>query len=213
MKKDNNVMTMVLVLGGLGAAYWYLTRYGPNGAAYNSAGQQVGFTWWQTWFGGVTAQAVAQTTTTTTTSPATVTQTPGGATQPPPSATTDVRTKLLTAAGGVNSLNADQWDYYRNQLYPPALSSNQFGLAFPVRTDPMPTMTVDQFISALQAAGINPASPGAGVSGVRGIYNTPSVSSVPSMSFGGSLAQNRPRLSAPSVYRNRMMNPGGGYIQ
>jgi hypothetical protein len=208
MKKDgsNNMMTMVMVIGGLGAAYWYLTRYGPNGAAFNSAGQQVALTWWDSWFGGAAAQAA--TAQVTTVSPATVTQTPGGATQPAPSATADVRTKLLTAAGGVNSLTADQWDYYRNQLYPPSLSPNQFGLAFPVRTDPMPVMSVDQFIAALTAAGINPASPGGGVSG---IYNTPSVSNVPSMSFGGSLAQNRPRIGAPSVYRNRSI--GGQTIQ
>ncbi len=208
MKKDGNMMSIVMMVGGLGLAYWYITRYGPQGAAYNAAGQQVALTWWDSWFGGATA-ATQATTTTTTTGPTTVTQTPAGSTTPPPSTTTDVRTKLLTAAGGVNSLNADQWDYYRNQLYPPSLSSQQFGLAFPTRTDPMPTMTVDAFIAALTAAGINPASPGAGVSG---IYNTPSRPSVPSMSFGGSLANNRPRIASPSVYRNRPVG-GGGYIQ
>lgn len=206
MKKDN-MMTMVLVVGGLGAAYWYLTRYGPNGAAFNSAGQQIALTWWDSWFGGAAAQAAPV----TVTSPTTVTQTPGGATQPAPSSTVDVRTKLLTAAGGVTSMNADQWDYYRNQLFPPSLSSSQFGLAFPVRTDPMPMMSVDQFLSALSAAGINPASPGAGVSGLRGVVSVPSVSQVPSMSFGGSLATTRPRIGAPSVFRNRPV--GGQTIQ
>lgn len=208
MKKDN-VMTMVMVIGGLGAAYWYMTNYGPSGAAYNSAGQQIGLTWWQSWFGG--AQAQAQTTTTT--SPVVVTQTPGGSTQPAPSTTTNVRTKLLTAAGGVTSLNADQWDYYRNQLYPPSLSGQQFGLAFPVRTDPMPVMSVDQFLAALSGAGINPASPGQGVSGLRGVITAQPVAQIPSMSFGGSLATQRPRVNAPSVFRNKPVGGGGGYIQ
>lgn len=203
MKKDN-MMTMVMVIGGLGAAYWYITRYGPQGSVFNAAGQQVALSWWDTWFGGVAqAQAVAPAPGATT-----VTQTPGGSTQPAPSSTADVRTKLLTAAGGVTALNADQWDYYRNQLYPPSLSGQQFGLAFPVRTNPMPTMSVDQFISALTGAGINPASPGAGVSGVVPAQSRPQV---PSMSFGGSLATTRPRIVAPSVYRNRLV--GGPTIQ
>lgn len=202
MKKDN-MMTMVLVIGGLGVAYWYVTKYGPQGPAFNSAGQQIAPTWWDTWFGGASAQVTAPAP-----APATTTQTPGGVTQPAPSTTTDVRTKLLTAAGGVTALNADQWNYYRNSLFPPALTGQQFGLAFPTRTDPMPTMSVDQFLSALAGAGINPANPNAGVSGIRGIIAAPSVPQVPSMSFGGSLATARPRVAG---FRNRPV--GGMTIQ
>jgi len=205
MKKGNNMVTMAIVIGGLGAAYWYVTRYGPNGAAYDATGRQVAATWWDTWFGGAVAQVPAQTQTTAT-STTTVTQTPSNT--PPPSATVDVRSRLLTASGGVTSQTADQWDYYRNQLFPPALTPQQFGLAFPVRTDPMPMISVDQFLSALASAGINAANPNAAISGLRGVIVAPSVSQVPSMSFGGSLA--RPR--AASVFRNRPM-AGGGYIQ
>lgn len=208
MKKDNMV-TMLLVVGGVGLGYWYVTRYGPAGAAYNTAGQQVAPTWWDTWFGGAApAQVPAGTQNTTT--PTNQTQTPGGGTQPAPSASTDVRTRLLTASGGVMSQTADQWNYYRNNLFPPALTPEQFGMAFQ-RTDPMPGISVDQFINALVGAGINPANPNAGVSGLRGVVAAAPVPQVPSMSFGGSLAQMRPRVGAPSVFRNRMQ--GGGYIQ
>lgn len=209
MKKDN-MMTMVLVVGGLGLAYWYVTRYGPNGASYDSAGHKIQPTWWDSWFGGVQASQVPAGTQSNTTTPTSTTQTPGGSGQPAPSTTTDVRTKLLTASGGVMSLTADQWNYYRNNLFPPALSPAQFGLAFPTRTDPMPQMSVDQFIQALVSAGINPANPNAGVSGLRGVIPAQPVPPIPSMSFGGSLATAR-RVGAPSVFRNRPM--GGGYIQ
>jgi len=206
--KKNNMMTMVLVVGGIGAAYWYLTRYGPNGAAYNAAGQQIAPTWWDTWFGGATGAVVQQQTTTNTGT--VVTQTPGGSTTPPPSTTVDVRTRLLTAAGGVTSLNADQWNYYRNQLFPPETTGAQFSAAFQ-RVDPMPNMSVDQFLAALVGAGVNPANPGAGVSGLRGVIAVPAVPPIPSMSFGGSLATARPRIASPSVFRNRPV--GGVTIQ
>ncbi len=206
MKKDN-MMTMVLVVGGIGAAYWYLTRYGPAGAAYNAAGQQVAPTWWDTWFGG-SAQVVAQQPPVNTGT--SVTQTPAGTTTPPPSASVDVRTRLLTAAGGVTQLNADQWNYYRNTVFPPALTPAQFGSAFQ-RTDPMPNMSVDQFLAALVAVGLNPASPGAAISGLRGVIPVPAVPPIPSMSFGGSLATARPRIASPSVFRNRPV--GGVTIQ
>lgn len=205
--KKNNMMTMVMVVGGIGVAYWYLTRYGPQGAAYNASGQQIAATWWDTWFGG-SAQVAAQTSTNTGT---TTSQTPSGSTTPPPSTTTDIRTRLLTAAGGVTQLNADQWNYYRNSLFPPALTPNQFGAAFPVRVDPMPNMTVDQFLASLVGAGVNPANPNAGVSGIRGVIPVPAVPPIPSMSFGGSLATARPRIASPSVFRNRPV--GGVTIQ
>lgn len=200
MKKDN-MMTMVMVVGGLGLAYWYLTRYGPNGAAHNAAGQQIAPTWWDTWFGGAVAPAQV-----TSNVPPTQSSTPGGSTQPPPSTTVNVRTKLLTAAGGVTSLNADQWNYYRNSLFPPALTPEQFGAAFP---SPTTGMSVDDFLNALKAGGINAANPNAGVSGVVPAQPIPQI---PSMSFGGSLATARPRLS-PSVFRNRPVGSGGFTIQ
>jgi hypothetical protein len=35
-----------LLAGGGFALYWYLTNYGPNGAAYDATGKKVNHTWW-----------------------------------------------------------------------------------------------------------------------------------------------------------------------
>jgi hypothetical protein len=221
MKKNDLMMILAVGAGGY-LLYWYLTKNGPNGAVFNAAGQPTGApSYWDSWFGGgtpagstVVMTPTGQTVvvpTTTTTNPV-VTQT--GTTA------TDVRTRLLTASGGQNNLTADQWNYYRNQLFPPALSPQAFGAAFPVRTDPMPSLSIDQFLAALNAAGINAAAPGTGggLSGMGRIGNivpVPSVASIPSMSFGGSLAQAVP--GSPSAFRGGF-NPGGrgqggGYVQ
>lgn len=60
---NKNVMNLLLIGGGAAAVYWYLTNYGPSGAAYNATGQQIAATWWQTWFSGTAAPAVADTST------------------------------------------------------------------------------------------------------------------------------------------------------
>lgn len=79
----------------------------------------------------------------------------------------------------------------------------------------MPSLTVDQFLAALNAAGINAATGLGGIRGMGDIVRVPSVASIPSMSFGGSLAQAVP--GSPSAFRGGF-NPGGrgqggGYVQ
>lgn len=207
--KKNDVLMWLAIAGGAYAVYWYLTKNGPNGPVFNDQGQQIAPSYWDSWFGGeAAAPAQTQVPQVPVQAGTSVTYTkPAGSNGAAP---TDVRTRLLTATGGVNSLNADQWNYYRNALFPPALTVEQFVMAFPVRTDPMPMMTVDQFLGALTAAGLNPASPG--MAGLGAIVPVPSVSSIPSMSFGGSLRN--PIPSSPSAFRggggrgNR-----GGYLQ
>jgi len=56
MAKDggsgSDITSILLMVGGAAAAYWYITSYGPNGAG--SAGN---VSWWTTWFGGTAATA------------------------------------------------------------------------------------------------------------------------------------------------------------
>ena len=48
----SDITSILLMVGGAAAAYWYITSYGPNGAV--SAGS---VSWWTTWFGGTAATA------------------------------------------------------------------------------------------------------------------------------------------------------------
>jgi hypothetical protein len=215
---NKNSMITILAIGAGGyLLYWYLTNNGSHGAVFNAQGQKIAPSYWDEWFGGVQAPANSTVVTTptgqTVVVPTTTTSNPVVTQQG--NTATDVRTRLLTASGGQNNLNADQWNYYRNQLYPPILTGEQFGRAFPVRTDPMPSLTVDQFLAALNAAGINAATGLGGIRGMGDIVRVPSVASIPSMSFGGSLAQAVP--GSPSAFRGGF-NPGGrgqggGYVQ
>lgn len=52
--KQGDIITLVAVLGGGYAAYWYMTNYGPNGAVHNAAGAKVGMSYWDSWFGSST---------------------------------------------------------------------------------------------------------------------------------------------------------------
>lgn len=47
--------------------------------------------------------------------------------------------------------DAYQWNWYRNQLHPPDLTPEQFGLAFP---DPSAKLTASAFVAALQGKGL-----------------------------------------------------------
>ncbi len=207
MKKNDIMMYAAIAAGGY-LVYWYLTKNGPSGAAFDQAGHQIAPSYWDTWFGGAATGTTPVTqpgTGVVTQVPTTTTTTGGGNTA------TDVRTRLMTAAGGAIGLTADQWNYYRNQLFPPALTADQFARAFPVRTDPMPSLTVDQFLAAVQAAGINAST---GLGGLGAIIPTNSVASIPSMSFGGSLRNAVP--GSPAAFRGtgiRGRGQGGGYIQ
>lgn len=50
-------------------------------------------------------------------------------------------------------MNQDQWNYYRNQIAPPALTGAQFGTAFPVAGGEV-LQTADQFVSQLHSVGL-----------------------------------------------------------
>ena len=141
MAKDNELMNIALIAGGGFAVYWYITNYGPNGAA--SAGN---VSWWQTWFGTSTAAQVATGTGTgTSTTPAasintSATGTTAGTGNGLPAGTTPKQTSTpapslssqlqaaATAAGYANivssgnpantpgQLNADEWNYFYEQV-------------------------------------------------------------------------------------------------
>lgn len=213
MKKNDIMMYAAIAAGGY-LLYWYLTKNGPNGAAFDSQGRQVGLSYWDSWFGGGVSAPAGTIVQTPTGQTVVVQSTPANTTPTPANTGTDVRSRLLTASGGQNNLTADQWNYYRNALFPPALTPEQFGRAFPVRTDPMPALTVDQFLAAVSAAGINAST---GLGGIRGLGDqvpVPARASIPSMSFGGSLAQAVP--GSPSAFRGtgiRGRGQGGGYLQ
>jgi hypothetical protein len=171
-----NNMVMILAVGGGGfLAYWYMTNYGSGGAVAD------GFTsYWDEWFGAATGTTppANQVTSgdggsgggTTTTTPTTDT---GGTN------VSSVRAQMLAQAAGNANMNdqgkmdAHNWNFYRNQIDPPALSGEEFGAAFPNGQDTV-LITVDEFLTAVH-----------GTSGLG--YVTPSATraSIPSMSFGG----------------------------
>jgi hypothetical protein len=84
-------------------------------------------------------------------------------------------------------LNADQWNYYRNNLFPPALTPDQFGtllskLSAGVTRD---AMNVDQFLYALQSSGVVGGLSGGIQGGMGDVVPVQSRPSVSMMSFGG----------------------------
>ena len=114
-----------------------------------------------------TTTTAATGTTATTTAPSTTTTAPA---QPPVAYTPPTMTAQLAAANttGMSVLDADQWNYYWNQLGFPAVSDTVFASTFfpngrPSDASQNPTMTAAQFTGALTAAGMT------GISGVRGV--------------------------------------------
>ena len=189
-----NILTILGLGAGAYAVYWYLTNYGPHGAVNNAQGVKIAPSYWDGWFGGLVAPTNAM----APMQPAvggTVNQFPSVFVQPqlPAPAQAQVpltpsqipaagggaavvsvpslRDKLAVAAGGTSGLNADQWNYYYNQLRGAPLTAEQFTAAFPglTDTDRGPAMTIDQFISAIRNAGLGDIVP---------------TLSMPSMSFG-----------------------------
>lgn len=203
MNKDDMVKYL-LIAGGAYAVYWYITSNGPYGPVYNAAGQKIAPSYWDSWFGTATAPvATAPPPASTTLVPVATAPgiAPGSATPPaqqpavsPSVSMAQLRSALLQASGGDQTistssflLNADQWNYYRNNLQPPALTPDQFGrviasLPAGVSRD---SMNVDQFLSALSASGVVGMSGmgyGMGMGDVVPVMSRPSV---PMMSFGG----------------------------
>lgn len=58
---------------------------------------------------------------------------------------------LKSAAGGNGPLNQDQWNYYRNAKYPPALSGAQLASAFPGGPE---SLSAEDFVGKLQKVGL-----------------------------------------------------------
>lgn len=142
---------------------------------------------WDQWFSGVSQPQPAPAPQPQPTGPPipSVYVQPAPAPAPPPTngAASDLRTELLNAAKdnayyiqGGGKMNAHQWNFYRNQLRPPELSGEKFGLAFPSPSDEQ-LITVDEFLSRLQGAGL------AGMSAI--VPARP----MPSMSFGTGFRQ------------------------
>jgi hypothetical protein len=192
----NDIIKYAAIAGGLYAVYWYLNNYGPTGAV--SAGS---VSYWSSWFGGTAAAPVvtqptgpvnqppAQPVVTQPTGPITAPTNTGQA--PKFSKYAALREAILQAAGITDAdaaqgraLSADQWNYYQNIVNPPALTGTQFGQV--VGTLPASgygsrgSMTIDQFMTALQSSGVF-----SGLSGVGDVVPSYSVPSVPMMSFGG----------------------------
>lgn len=182
--KQKDVILYASLAGGAYLAYWYITNYGPTGQV--SAGHA---SYWDTWFGNT-----ATVTTTTGTTAVVKTDTPPAKTPAQiaadiaaankAAATVSLRDQMLSAAGksATDQLTGDQWNYYRNTFAPPAWTPDQMASAFPNGAGSQ-LMTVDQFLAAAKSAGL------AGI-GMGAIVPTQSMSSVPSMTFGGSLKTN-----------------------
>ena len=174
---DNTTMLLVIGAGAV-ALYWYLNNYGPNGAITNSAGQVIGLSYWQTWFGGATTTTA--TTVATSTTPVTSVTTPANPTpittpqqpvvsQPsttvpvtatptnPIAATSSVdpATALITQSGGNPNAqyNVDQWNYFSYQLGWPTLTPTQSGNVAAAAGGDNP-MSVSQYLTAMQSAGL-----------------------------------------------------------
>lgn len=58
MARDNGMMNVLLIAGGGFALYYILNNYGPAGAVYNSSGQAVNQSYWDTWFGPSSSSTV-----------------------------------------------------------------------------------------------------------------------------------------------------------
>lgn len=187
----NDLIKYAAIAGGAYAVYWYITSYGPTGAV--SAGHA---SYWDTWFGGATAQPQTQ--------PQPGAQVPVGypnqpvsspppntqpvLTQPsqPPAATINqgVKQQIIAAsnAAGANQPGSqiqggyaipDIWSYFWQQVTGRTITTQQMSQAF----NNSAPMTLDQFMTAI--AGI-------GLSGIGHIVQAPSAPTVPSMNFGGS---------------------------
>jgi hypothetical protein len=65
---------------------------------------------------------------------------------------TKLKAAVTTAGGDASGkLNQDQWNYYRNQLWPPDLTGAQLGAAFPNGSE---QVTAEDFVSRLHSVGL-----------------------------------------------------------
>jgi hypothetical protein len=151
MKSGGGMDILKIALIG-GAGYWLYTTYLQPAAAATTTG---GGTVTPPASGGSAAAPAA-------TPPA---ATPAASSSPTAGTAAQLVTDLNAAAYGNSAFSigtgrlsgtADQWNYYRNQLRPPALTADQFGAAFPgmTATDRGPMMYADDFVAKLQGANV-----------------------------------------------------------
>jgi len=217
----NQIIKYLAIAGGAYLAYWYVTNYGSEGKVSEVGGQ----TWWDSWFGNgvptiapppppppLPAQPTPQPTQPAL--PSVFVQPDGGykvpakqpvVTQPIPTPATvpiptglSMRDRLLRASGGVNLLNADQWNWYYGQESSITQTADLF--------DPSnrgELITPEVYLARRQQAGLGD------------IVNVPSIPNLPSMSFGGSLKRPGAMGTLASIKRNTFTNRGGpgGMIQ
>ena len=201
MNKD--MMKYLVIGGGIFAAYWYITHFGPNGSVSEGA-----VSWWDTWFGsGVPAPVPGNTTVVVNQNPQPVLTQPGSGT---PAPTSTIRQQILAASAGNPQISggyADPsvWSYYWQQVTGKTITGQQMVQMFPPvgNTGVGAPTNLDQFLAGLQSAGLSGIPNGMGA-----IVNVPSAPSLPSMNFGGSFR--RPGLRGMG---GRGLNPGGQTIQ
>ena len=185
MNKDQMVKWGLIVGGGV-LTCWYIINYGPNGHVSTGA-----LSWWDTWFGAGTPVPAGTGTTPAATGPvnqatpqATVTQPIAGPSISAP-VNNQVKQQILTASGADQAIKGgyaipDVWSYYWQQVTGKTISSAQMLQMFPpTSTGSGAPLNLDQFLSALPAAGL-------GNVGLGSIVSVGSSPSVPSMNFGGS---------------------------
>lgn len=203
MNKD--MMKYLVIGGGVIAAYWYITHFGPTGSVSDGHAS-----WWDTWFGsGVSAPPVTGSPGSVVVinqNPQPVITQPGSGT-PVPNST--IRQQILTASAGNPNINGgyavpDVWSYYWQQVTGRSISSAQLTQAFPpvAGTGTGAPLNLDQFLTGLAGVGLS------GVQGVGAIVSVPAAPSLPSMNFGGSFR--RPGLRGMG---GRGMGNGGQTIQ
>lgn len=204
------IMKWAAVAGGAYLVYWYITSYGPTGT--KAEGHP---SYWDTWFGGVLAPGSTQEQPATQLPPGTQVTTQPGLTQPSQQSQpvqpaqpsnvlaaipdfTSLKQQIMAAIAASGNTIAggyaipDIWSYWYQQVTGRPITASQLSAAFPPGPNGVGAQsTLDQWLNAMATKG--------GLSGIvsvpsrmSGIVPVPSIPSIPSMSFGGSLR--RPNL-------------------
>lgn len=206
MKKDQMIKWGVIVGGGV-LAYWYVTSYGPNGHVSTGV-----LSWWDTWFGaGTPAPAPAPSTNMIPqATPQSVVNQPAAGPVITAPVNTQVKQQILAASGNDQAIKGgyaipDVWSYYWQHVTGKTISPAQMVQMFPpTSTGSGAPLNLDQFLSALPAAGL-------GNVGLGAIVSVGSAPSVPSMNFGGSFR--KPGMRGMGGRTLPAISGGGSTIQ
>lgn len=134
MKRDD-MMTWLILGGGVALAYWYITNYGPSGTVTNAQGVKVAPSYWDQWFGGASAVAAAPappvTTTPAVNPPPSTTVLPPVTPSAPSTQIPNLCSPMIAAASTNNQMQKDtagniigtisQWNWFAHSLIPPNL--------------------------------------------------------------------------------------------